>query len=111
MQSPRSVTLSACRSCGETKLDFILDLGTTPLADRLLRKEQLGEPEPTFPLEVIFCTRCTLVQIRETVAPDVLFDADYPYFSSFSNYLLDHSHRNVEELIRKRRLRPKRPLR
>lgn len=102
----RSITLNACRSCGETNLDLILDLGTTPLADRLLRKDQLEEPEPAFPLEVVFCPRCTLVQIRETVAPEVLFDADYPYFSSFSNYLLDHSRRNVEELIRMRGLGP-----
>jgi SAM-dependent methyltransferase len=48
-----------------------------------------------------------LVQIRETVAPEVLFAADYPYFSSFSNYLLEHSRRNVEELIGVRGLGPK----
>jgi SAM-dependent methyltransferase len=101
------MTLNACRSCAETNLDLILNLGTTPLADRLLRKDQLGQPEPAFPLEVVFCPRCTLVQIRETVAPEVLFDADYPYFSSFSRYLLEHSARNVEELIRMRRLGPK----
>lgn len=101
-----SITSNACRSCGETSLDPILDLGKTPLADRLLRKDQLGEPEPAFPLEVVFCPRCTLVQIRETVAPEILFAADYPYFSSFSSYLLDHSRRNVEELIRMRGLGP-----
>jgi SAM-dependent methyltransferase len=107
MTMPRSITSSTCRSCGETRLEPILDLGKTPLADRLLRKDQLGEPEPVFPLEVVFCPQCTLVQIRETVAPEVLFASDYPYFSSFSNYLLEHSRRNVEELIRKRRLGPK----
>jgi SAM-dependent methyltransferase len=99
--------MHACRSCGETRLEPILDLGKTPLADRLLRKDQLGEPEPVFPLEVVFCPQCTLVQIRETVAPEVLFASDYPYFSSFSNYLLEHSRRNVEELIRMRGLGPK----
>ena len=107
MPATRSLTLNACRSCGETRLDPILDLGTTPLADRLLRRDQLEEPEPAFPLEVVFCPRCTLVQIRETVAPELLFAADYPYFSSFSTYLLEHSRKNVEELIRMRRLGPK----
>lgn len=106
MPVPRSFTLNACRSCGETRLDPILDLGTTPLADRLLRNDQLEEPEPAFPLEVVFCPRCTLVQIRETVAPEVLFAPDYPYFSSFSTSLLEHSRRNVEELIRMRGLGP-----
>lgn len=104
MQSSSSV--SACRSCGENSLDPILNLGRTPLADRLLRPEQLEEAEPLFPLEVVFCPRCTLVQIRETVAPEVLFAADYPYFSSFSKYLLEHSRANVEEIIGSRGLGP-----
>jgi SAM-dependent methyltransferase len=98
--------MHTCRSCGETGLDPILDLGTTPLADRLLREDQLKEPEPAFPLEVVFCPRCALVQIRETVDPEILFAADYPYFSSFSTYLLEHSRRNAEELIRMRGLGP-----
>jgi len=93
-----------CRSCGHTDLDTVLDLGTTALADRMLYKKQLDEPEPTFPLEVVFCPQCSLVQIMETVDPEVLFDEDYPYFSSFSNYLLEHSKKNVLELIARRGL-------
>jgi SAM-dependent methyltransferase len=95
-----------CRSCGGSKLLPVLDLGTTPLADRMLRPEQLDETEPTFPLEVVFCEDCTLVQILETVDPEMLFAADYPYFSSFSNYLLEHSRKNVLELIEMRNLGP-----
>ncbi|MFT5316662.1 MAG: SAM-dependent methyltransferase [Candidatus Krumholzibacteriia bacterium] len=93
-----------CRSCGHNELDSVLDLGTTALADRMLYERQLNEPEPAFPLEVVFCPKCSLVQIMETVDPEVLFDEDYPYFSSFSNYLLDHSKKNVLELIARRGL-------
>ena len=39
------VTIESCRSCGSSKLTSFLNLGTTPLADRLLTEEQLGEPE------------------------------------------------------------------
>jgi len=95
---------NTCRSCGHTDLDPVLDLGTTALADRMLHESQLGEHEPTFPLEVVFCPNCSLMQILETVDPEVLFDEDYPYFSSFSNYLLEHSKKNVEELIERRGL-------
>jgi SAM-dependent methyltransferase len=77
-----------------------------PLADRMLHESQLKQPEPMFPLEVAFCPACSLLQILETVDPALLFDADYPYFSSFSNYLLEHSRRNVEELIGARALTP-----
>jgi len=91
--------LSGCRSCGADGLVSFLDLGVTPLADRLLTSVQLQEPEPRYPLEVAFCPACTLVQILETVPPEELFCADYPYFSSFSPALLRHSKDNVEELI------------
>ncbi len=96
----------SCRSCGSSNLMTVLDLGETPLADRMPSKEQLGEPEPVFPLEVAFCEDCALVQILETVPPEVLFCDDYPYFSSFSDTLLEHSRANVEELIEQRLLGP-----
>ena len=96
----------SCRSCGGSNLITVLDLGETPLADRMPSKEQLAEPEPTYPLEVAFCEVCALVQILETVPPEVLFCDDYPYFSSFSDTLLKHSRANVEELIEGRSLGP-----
>jgi SAM-dependent methyltransferase len=81
---------SGCRSCGSGSLRPILELGTTPLADRLLSEETLREPEPTCPLTLVMCTDCGLLQILETVAPEVLFGADYPYYSSVSDGLLRH---------------------
>jgi SAM-dependent methyltransferase len=96
--------IEACRSCGHSQLEPILDLGDTPLADRLLTPSQLAEPEPTYPLAVVFCPDCGLLQIRETVPPEVLFCEDYPYLSSVSDALLRHSRDNVLELIAERRL-------
>jgi SAM-dependent methyltransferase len=96
--------ITACRSCGQNHIESVLDLGYTPLADRLLTKEQLKEQEPTFPLEVGFCHDCGLMQILETVAPDVLFCEDYPYYSSFSDALLKHSRENALDLIARRKL-------
>jgi SAM-dependent methyltransferase len=90
---------AACRSCGRAGLVPVLDLGETPLADRLLTSEQLAQPEPRFPLEVAFCPECSLMQILETVPPEQVFDAEYPYYSSFSPYLLEHSRENALELI------------
>lgn len=98
--------LTACRSCGGTDLRVFLDLGQMPLADRLLTPAQLSEDEPTFPLEVAFCPDCGLVQITETVDPELLFATDYPYFSSFSDHLLKHSRDNVLNLIEKNDLGP-----
>ena len=93
-----------CRSCQQPELEIFLDLGCSPLADRLLSKEQLTETELSFPLEVAFCHNCSLVQILETVPPEVLFCNDYPYYSSVSSSLLEHSRNNVLDLIKARNL-------
>jgi SAM-dependent methyltransferase len=94
----------SCRSCRQSNLEIFLDLGKTPLADRLLTAEQLNKPEPRYPLQVAFCPDCALVQILETVHPEVLFCEEYPYYSSFSNALLEHSRDNVLHLIKSRNL-------
>jgi SAM-dependent methyltransferase len=80
-----------------------LSLGKTPLANALLTAEQLDQPELTFPLELVFCSECTLVQITETVPPEQLF-ANYLYFSSYSDTMLQHSKEVVERLIQQRNL-------
>ncbi len=98
--------IRACRSCGAGGLDEVLDLGEQPLADGLLREDDLARAEPRYPLSVVVCAGCSLAQLRETVEPEELFCRDYPYYSSFSPALLRHTQANVEELIRRRRLGP-----
>lgn len=94
-----------CRSCGAGGLAPILSLGATPLANALLRKEQLGQPEPTYPLDLVLCTDCSLVQITETVPAEQLF-GEYLYFSSFSDTMLRHANALVERMVSERRLGP-----
>jgi SAM-dependent methyltransferase len=101
---PALETISGCRSCREPALVPILDLGETPLADRLLTKEQLSQPEFFAPLRVMFCPKCALVQIDTTVSAEILFGDDYPYFSSVSPALREHFKQSAEHLIETRRL-------
>jgi hypothetical protein len=93
-----------CRSCKKVGLIGVLDLGMMPLSDGLLTETQLSESEDKFPLEVAYCPKCSLVQILETVPPEKIFCRDYPYYSSFSDALLEHSRNNVLSLIRKCKL-------
>jgi SAM-dependent methyltransferase len=99
--------LPTCRACKQIGLELILSFGRTPLADRLVTGEQLTEPDLTAPLDLAFCPNCALVQITQTVSPEILFGEDYPYFSSVSQALLAHSRENAEELIASRNLGPK----
>ena len=99
-----SSTEATCRSCGSSELSVLLSLGDLPLSDAFLREVDLRRPEPRYPLDVAFCASCSLVQILETVPPEELFCRDYPYFSSFSDALLDHSKRNAHRLIAEQEL-------
>lgn len=94
----------ACRSCGRLGLLQIIDFGVTTLADRLLTEDDLNRPEPTAPLALVHCPACTLVQLTESVPPEELFCRHYPYFSSVSPALVEHSRENATELIRWREL-------
>ena len=93
-----------CRSCAARGLLVFLSLGALPLPDALLRRDQLSSHEPTFPLDVAFCPRCSLVQLVGDVPPEKMFVDNYLYFSSFSDHLLEHSARHAKELISRRDL-------
>lgn len=79
--------MTTCRSCFNSDLQPILSLGSTPLANALLRSDQLSAPEDVYPLDFVLCPNCSLVQITETVPPEKLF-AEYFYYSSFSDTAL-----------------------
>ena len=89
---------TACRSCGYQELQTFLSLGCTPLANALLTEEQLRETEETYPLELVFCSQCTLVQLTESISPEKLF-REYFYLSSFSDTMLQHGEAISSALI------------
>jgi len=92
-------TEQSCRSCGSKDLELVLSYGKTPLADRLLNESQLNDPEIIVPLNLVFCHNCCLVQILETVEPEILFYSEYPYFSSVSQSLLKHFADSAKQIM------------
>lgn len=80
-----------------------MSLGKTPLANALLRADQLDASEPTYPLDLAFCPHCALVQITETIPPEQLF-REYAYFSSYSDTMLRHARELTQRLITERGL-------
>lgn len=97
-------TETSCRSCGSPDLEQIVAFGATPLADRLLRHDQLAEPEPRVELTFVVCRSCSLAQISETVDPSVLFFDEYPYYSSVSPSLMAHFRASAESIADSRGL-------
>jgi SAM-dependent methyltransferase len=97
--------LFTCRSCASADLRAVLSLGMMPLTDAYVSPRETEAPEARYPLDVVFCPDCTLVQIAYTVPPEEIFE-DYSYFSSFSDTLLSHSAEHARQLIAVHNLGP-----
>lgn len=102
---PAYKTKKTCRICGSKKLVPILDLGAMPPANAFLKKSTFRH-ERSFPLRLIFCPRCTLVQLREVVNPATLF-GKYAYLSSASSPLVEHFADYAKQTQRRLRLQKK----
>ncbi len=89
-----------CRVCGGRDFDRFLDLGTTPLANAFVEPARAAEPELRFPLEVLRCERCGLVQLSVVVSPDLLFRR-YLYATSASAPMVEHFTRLADEVVRR----------
>jgi hypothetical protein len=81
----------ACRSCGAREIEHVLSLGSIPLANALVDPGALNG-DAHYPLDLVRCPRCTLVQIRESVPPETLFRT-YSYFSSYAETFVEHARR------------------
>lgn len=96
-----------CRHCkSELRLPFV-DLGMAPASNAYLTVEQLRAPEKWYPLRVMVCETCWLVQTEDYVGADELFSEDYAYFSSVSASWLDHARDYVALMGERLALGPK----
>ena len=87
-----------CRHCNtELKLPLI-DLGSAPPSNAYLTEQTLHTPEKWFPLRVLVCESCWLVQTEDFAQAEELFDEDYAYFSSFSISWLQHAEKYMKDM-------------
>ena len=93
-----------CRHC-DSELTFeLIDLGAAPPSNAYLTLISLRRPEKWFPLRVLVCETCWLVQAESYSRAAELFNDEYAYFSSFSDAWLEHSKRYVESVTSRFRL-------
>lgn len=96
--------MNNCRHCN-TRLDFqLIDLGETPPSNAYLLEKDLELPERRYPLRVMVCSACWLVQTQDFVDREIMFDDSYAYFSSASESWLSHSKRFAEMIKKKLKL-------
>lgn len=93
--------MNRCRHCDAPLSLKLIDLGTAPPSNAYVTAEQLAEPERWYPLRVLVCERCWLVQTEDYAARETLFGADYAYFSSTSSSWLRHAETYVADMTRR----------
>jgi 2-polyprenyl-3-methyl-5-hydroxy-6-metoxy-1,4-benzoquinol methylase len=98
MVGSEQATFGPCRFCGQELRRTFLDLGMSPLCESYIPPERLDAMEPFYPLNVLVCDNCLLVQLREYVRAQEIY-SEYAYFSSYSDSWLDHARRYVEMAI------------
>jgi len=74
------VERNVCAVCDNSNLQKVLDLNKVPLAGYFPTKSQLND-KSSYPLKLLFCDDCKLVQTDSVIDPDILFK-DYRYLSS-----------------------------
>lgn len=87
-----------CRHCRTELTLSLIDLVTSPPSNAYLTQQMLQVPEKYFPLRVLVCAKCWLVQTEDYAGADELFSADYAYFSSFSTTWLKHAEKYVADM-------------
>ena len=93
-----------CRHCHHETTHPFLDLGSSPPSNAYLTTATLNKPEKWFPLKVMVCDHCWLVQTEDFADANELFDADYAYFSSFSSSWLAHAQLYVKSMVERFKL-------
>ena len=88
-----------CRHCKAEVTISLVDLGSAPLSNAYLTRQSLYDPEKWYPLKVVVCEYCWLVQTEENSDPSELFNGEYAYFSSFSTMWLKHAEEYVNTMF------------
>src|SRR3954452_19309743 len=94
-----------CRLCGAGLTHTFVDLGMSPPCESFLTQDQVDAMEAYFPLHVMLCDQCFLVQLKEYVSPQDIF-TEYAYFSSFSASWVAHAKSYCEMITERLRLGP-----
>lgn len=94
----------SCRHCGHALHTSFLDLGSAPPSNAYLTEAQPHAPEVWYPLRLLVCDHCWLVQTEDCAGREAFFTPDYAYFSSFSASWLAHAERYVQAMRERLRL-------
>ncbi|MCP4748737.1 MAG: class I SAM-dependent methyltransferase [Desulfobacteraceae bacterium] len=87
-----------CRLCRSDQLKLVLNLEPTPIGDAYIPGECVGQIQKVYPLDLFLCENCGLVQLRDVIAPEILYE-NFIYETSISLGLTDHFQKYAKEVL------------
>ena len=90
-----------CRHSKKELSYTFIDLGSSPPSNSYLTELTMKAPENWYPLKVLVCNSCWLVQTEDFVGASEMFTEDYAYYSSYSSSWLEHAKLYVENMTQR----------
>ena len=88
--SGASVPVECCQVCGHAPLETVLSLGYMPPVNQMVPIGEVQRQQPWFPTNLLYCSKCELVQLGLAVDPVIIFPPEYPYTSGTTRILRDN---------------------
>ena len=89
-------TIKCCRICGSDNIEEVLNLGEQPPANSLYRSDEKRPPD--VPLRLMYCQKCSTVQLGEDVDPEYLF-GEYLWVTGTSATAEQYSHEFAKKAL------------
>ena len=86
----KSVPIEFCQACGNADLESVAFFGYMPPVNEMAADGTVPHEQPSYPLGLLFCPNCELVQIGLSIDPRVLFPPTYPYTSGTTRILREN---------------------
>ena len=92
-------SIRACQGCGDEELALVVDFLPQPPVQAFLSEDALSLPEVHYPLSLLRCPSCGLVQLGYAVDPEVVFPREYPYQTGLTRILVENFRHLVAQAV------------
>lgn len=94
-----------CRICNSKKVKNIINLGNQPLSGVFYKKKQKNLTK--YPLKLLQCSKCDLVQISQSPNKNKMFGMTYEYRTGLSGLMVKHLKTSLKQLKKEKYLKNK----
>lgn len=94
-----------CRLCNSERLELVVPLKASPIADAYISASHLGQKQNVFPLDLYLCRDCGHIQNLDIVDPEMLF-RDYLFTTASSAGLVEHFRQYATDVIKNLNVKP-----